>query len=125
MLADAAEEGARSFLGLVAPDIVPVERLRIPPERLAAAFRAVLERIAEPDAIMVGTITYSVADKAESLREILRESGRVQFESIFEGVSSRLEAVAIFLGLLELLRNGEAKVEQLEAFGGISVSRID
>ena len=125
LLADAAEEGARSFLGLVAPDIVPVERLRIPPERLAAAFRAVLERIAEPDTIPVGTVTFSVADKAEALRDMLRVTARMQFEAIFEGVTSRLEAVAMFLGLLELLRNGEAKVEQSEAFGGISVSRVD
>src|ERR1700682_1686218 len=45
LLAEAATDGARSFLGLVSTEVIPVERLRIPPERLAAAFRAVLERL--------------------------------------------------------------------------------
>ena len=49
LLAEAAEEGARSFLGLVAPEVIPVERLRIPPERLAAAFREVLVRLSEAE----------------------------------------------------------------------------
>ena len=47
LLVEPAEMGGRSFLGLVAPDILPLERLRIPPERLTAAFRQVLERLQE------------------------------------------------------------------------------
>ena len=124
LLSDAAEDGARSFLGLVAADVVPVERLRIPPEKLAAAFRTVLERLSEPDPLPVGAVTFSVADKTEALRAALRERTTMEFEQLFEGVASRLEAVAIFLALLELLRSGEARVEQLEAFGGISVTRV-
>jgi len=98
LLAEAAEEGARSFLGLVAPDVIPVERLRIAPERLAAAFREVLAK----------------------LRDRLR-GGRLAFEELFAAVHTRLEAVACFLALLELLRLGEVIVEQDEPFGPISV----
>jgi segregation and condensation protein A len=122
LLSDAAEEGARSFLGMVSAEVVPAERLNIAPERLAAAFRAVLERLADLDPLPVGTATFSVAEKVAGLRELLEQRGTVAFEEIFEGVESRLEAVACFLALLELLRDGLATVQQTEAFGGIRVS---
>lgn len=125
LLVDATEEGARSFLGIVASDVVPVERLRIAPERLAAAFRAVLERLAAVEPIPVGTVTFSVEDKAAALRAVLAGQRTLDFEALFADVATRLEAVAIFLGLLELLRNGEAQVQQVEAFAKITVSRVD
>jgi len=123
LLADTAEEGARSFLGLVSPDVIPVERMRIPPERLAAAFRRVLERLADEEPLPVGAITFSVAEKADELRARLR-GGVLQFEQLFAAVRTRLEAVACFLALLELLRLGEATVEQVEAFGPITVRGV-
>jgi segregation and condensation protein A len=120
LLSEAAEEGARSFLGLVAPDVIPVERLRIPPERLAAAFRDVLARLSEAEPLPMGLVTFSVEEKMAALRNRLR-GGRVAFADLFDAVSTRLEAVACFLALLELFRLGEAIVEQEEPFGPISV----
>lgn len=120
LLAEAAEEGTRSFLGLVAPEIIPVERLRIPPERLAAAFREVLARLSEVEPLPQGSVTFSVDEKIAELRERLRGGG-LAFEDLFAAVRSRLEAVACFLALLELLRLGEAIVEQDQPFGPISV----
>jgi segregation and condensation protein A len=120
LLAEAAEEGARSFLGLVAADVIPVERLRIAPERLAAAFREVVARLSEAEPLPLGAITFSVEEKLNELRDRLR-GGRLAFEELFAAVTTRLEAVACFLALLELLRLGEAIVEQDEPFGPISV----
>lgn len=122
LLAEAAEEGARSFLGMVAPDIVPVERLRIPPERLAAAFRSVLERLAEVEPLPVGMATFSVEEKMEAIDTMLRTAGRLSFDELFIGVRSRMEAIACFLALLELLKGGRADVEQDEIFGPITVT---
>jgi chromatin segregation and condensation protein Rec8/ScpA/Scc1 (kleisin family) len=104
----------------VAPDILPLERLRIPPERLTAAFRQVLERLQEEGPFPMGMVTFSVEEKAALLRAALRR-GPMQFEAIFAGVTSRLEAVACFLALLELLKLGEAAVVQSEPFGPIMV----
>lgn len=120
LLAEAADEGARSFLSLVAPEVLPVERLRIPPERLAAAFREVLARLTEAEPLPVGAVTFSVAEKVEDLQRRL-QAGPLAFEALFSGVSSRLEAVACFLALLELLRQGEADVDQEQPFGPITV----
>jgi segregation and condensation protein A len=120
LLAEAATEGARSFLGLVASEVIPVERLRIAPERLAAAFRAVLERLSDAEPLPVA-VTFSVEDKVRVLRARLN-LGPLDFEEIFAGVSTRLEAVACFLALLEMLKRGEATVEQRDAFGPITVT---
>jgi segregation and condensation protein A len=120
LLAEAATEGARSFLGLVASEVIPVERLRIAPERLAAAFRAVLERLSDAEPLPVA-VTFSVEDKVRVLRDRLN-LGPLDFEEIFAGVSTRLEAVACFLALLEMLKRGEATVEQRDAFGPITVT---
>ena len=123
LLADVAEDGARSFLGMVAADVVPVERLRIPPERLAAAFRSVLERLAAVEPIGVGIAAFSVEEMTTRLRARLAQGGRMDFDALFAEVTSRLEAVAVFLGLLELLRNGEAEVNQAGALAPIMVIR--
>lgn len=120
LLAEGAGEGARSFLSLVVPEVLPVERLRIPPERLAAAFREVLARVAEAEPLPVGAMTFSVAEKMEDLHRRLR-AGPLAFEAVFGGVSSRLEAVACFLALLELIRQGQADVDQEQPFGPIMV----
>jgi len=119
LLAEASEEGARSFLGLVSPDVIPVERLRIAPERLAAAFRDVLARLSDEEPLRAAA-TFSVEEKMSQLRERLR-GGRLAFEDLFTTVTTRLEAVACFLALLELLRLGEAIVDQGEPFGAITV----
>lgn len=121
LLAGSAEDGARSFFGLVSPEVIPVERMRIAPERLAAAFRAVLERIAEAEPFPIGAVTFSVEQKVAELVARLSE-GPLEFAELFTGVGSRLEAVACFLALLELLRRGEAVVEQTGAFSPITVT---
>ena len=125
LLSEVAEQGARSFLSLVAPDVIPVERLAIPAERLAAAFRAVLERIPEVDPLHLEATLFSVEEKLAGLRDMLRSRRTLAFDELFHDVRSRLEAVATFLALLELLRSGSARVDQNEAFGDITVSLVD
>lgn len=124
LLAPVAEDGVRSFLGVVSAEVVPAERLAIPPERLAAAFRAVLERLPEIEPYTIAQVSYSVEEKSAHLRALLTERPSLSFEEVFAGVRSRLEAVATFLALLEMVRSGEIRVDQREAFGPIRVSAV-
>jgi segregation and condensation protein A len=125
LLSEVAEQGARSFLSLVAPEVIPVERLAIPAERLAAAFRAVLERIPDLEPFQVDTALFSVEEKIAGLRDMLRTRRTLRFDELFHGVRSRLEAVATFLALLELLKSGSARVDQPQPFSDILVSLVD
>jgi len=125
LLSEVAEQGARSFLSLVAPEVIPVERLAIPAERLAAAFRAVLERIPDLEPFQVDTALFSVEEKIAGLRDMLRTRRTLRFDELFHGVRSRLEAVATFLALLELLKSGSARVDQPQPFSDILVSVVD
>ena len=65
-------------------------------------------------------VTFSVEEKGAWLLELLGR-GPIDFEAIFAEVTSRLEAVACFLALLELLKRGQAEVDQPEPFGPIRV----
>ena len=122
LLADASEQGARSFLSTVCPDVVPSERLTIAPERLLHAFRAVLERLPDVDTLEVPVTAVSVEAKTAELRELLNAHGTLRFDELFAAARSRLEAVAGFLALLELIKRGEARVDQDGTFGEITVT---
>jgi len=122
LLADASEQGARSFLSTVCPEVVPSERLTIAPERLLSAFRAVLERLPDVDTLEVPVTAVSVEAKTAELRELLTTRGTIRFDEVFAAARSRLEAVAGFLALLELIKRGEARVDQEDAFGEITVT---
>jgi segregation and condensation protein A len=63
----------------------------------------------------------SLADKLEELRHLLARQPQVNFSAVFHHARTRLEAVVIFLALLELIRIGEARVAQASAFGEITV----
>jgi segregation and condensation protein A len=117
LLADASEQGARSFLSTVCAEVVPSERLAIAPQRLLSAFRAVLERLPEPDLLELPASSVSVEQKAAERRAL-------RFDEIFAAARSRLEAVAGFLALLELIKRGEARVDQEDSFGEITVTAV-
>ena len=73
-----------------------------------------------PAPLPVGMVTFSVEEKVAWLLELLAR-GPLEFEAIFAEVTTRLEAVACFLALLELLKRGRAVVDQPEPFGPIRV----
>jgi segregation and condensation protein A len=124
LLAEASQQGALSFLGRVCPEVVPCERLAIAPERLLNAFRAVLQRLPESDTLDLPTAVVSVEEKAAELRELIWGRGTLRFEEVFAAARSRLEAVAGFLALLELVKRGEARVDQEGSFGEITVTAV-
>ena len=79
-----------------------------------------LERLQDAGPLPVGMVTFSVEEKVIWLQGLLAR-GPLEFEGIFAEVSTRLEAVACFLALLELLKRGRAVVDQPEVFGPIRV----
>jgi len=62
---------------------------------------------------MVGREPVSVKSKMQSVTNSIRLSGQVSFDDLFVGVKSRSEIVAIFLAVLELVRNNEVGFETI------------
>jgi len=82
---------------------------------LLSAFRRVLERFPEEGVHIVKVEEISVQEKMNLLLDCLRRSTRVVFQTLFEGVSSRMEFVVTFLALLELIKIRAIRATQEES----------
>ena len=63
---------------------------------------------------LVGREPVSVKSKMKSVADALRINGQVSFDDLFIGVQSRSEIVAVFLAILELVRNNEVGFEAVD-----------
>lgn len=87
-------------------------------DALTAAFEKVMKRFEDklpPSKMlfsgMVGREPVSVKSKMQSVTRALRISGQLSFDDLFTEAKSRSEIVAIFLAVLELVRNNEVGFE--------------
>ena len=113
--------GRFTFAGLLEPEVVPQPRVQVSLDALAAAFQQVLDRLPPAQDVTIDLEEVSLSDKLDVLRTMLRHQPEINFSAIFRHARSRIEAVVIFLALLELIRIGEARVAQRAAFGEITV----
>lgn len=86
---------------------------------LAEAFARISDRIAQrKDAIepelfkRIEEKYYTVEEKTADIRSYMAQKKACNFETLFIGVHSRSEAVALFMALLELVRDGYIDVER-------------
>ena len=64
---------------------------------------------------------FSVSDKIESIRSVLKERGFVSFYELFPVSVTRNELITTFQAMLELLKHQYIRVEQNELFGDITL----
>lgn len=88
---------------------------------LLSAFRRVLERFPEESVHVVKVEKISVQEKMNLLLDCLRRSTRVVFQTLFDGVSSRMDIVVTFLALLELVKIRAIRATQEESGGSIMI----
>ncbi len=88
---------------------------------LLSAFRRVLERFPEEGVHIVEVEKISVHERMNLLLDCLRRSTRVVFQTLFEGVSSRMDIVVTFLALLELIKIRAIRATQEERVGPIMI----
>lgn len=113
--------GQFTFAGLLQAEVIPQARVQVSLDALAAAFQHVLDRLPPADEVAVQFEAVSLADKLDDLRQMLRRQPMLNFTAVFRHARSRIEAVVVFLALLELIRIGEARVAQASAFSEIMV----
>lgn len=88
---------------------------------LVVAFQSVLARI-PPRPVVVTGRSWTLEEKLSVLEDRLLRGPVDLVEMLLES-EDRLEAVVIFVALLELLRRGAVAVRQRESFGSIVVER--
>lgn len=93
---------------------------------LIDAFRTALVRYKQnhPQSIGLQRLIHKVSDKMSELFAKLKEKSPLRLQWLLEG-RDRDELVAIFLGMLELVRLGAISLQQRKAFAEIVVSRTD
>ncbi|MFQ5672058.1 MAG: segregation and condensation protein A [Nitrospinales bacterium] len=88
---------------------------------LLSAFQKVLKGKSFAEDYEIKVTVISVAEKMKEILEILNASESVTFNSLFTDLSSRLEVIAAFLALLELIR---MKLIRSQQAGGFETIRI-
>lgn len=90
---------------------------------LIDAFRTALGRYrqAHPQAIELQRTTHKISDKMRELYGKVREKSPIRLQWFLEG-RDRNELIAVFLGMLELVRLGGISLQQGAIFGEILIS---
>lgn len=90
---------------------------------LITAFSTILKTVSKEAFLEVVKDEYTVEEKVHELFHLLVERPVLYFKEIFEKAKSKLEIVATFLALLELIRLKEIVVRQRQLFGEIEILR--
>jgi segregation and condensation protein A len=93
---------------------------------LIDAFRTALVRYRQnhPQAIELQRLSHKVSDKMRELYTKLREKAPLRLQWFLEG-RDRNELIAVFLGMLELVRLGGIGLQQGSNFGEILINNTD
>lgn len=78
-----------------------------------------------PAGMMVEPLRLSIHHRIARIRELTALSERVEFTSLLQEATSRVEAIVTFLAILESLKRKLIFVEQDEMFGEIYLSKRD
>lgn len=88
---------------------------------LLGALKRVIDRLPKDVAHEVTLEKVTVREKMTLLLDTLHSKGRVLFEALFDEVKSRLEVVATFLAMLELVKVRAIRIFQDEMAGPIVI----
>lgn len=91
--------------------------------QLLDAFKGVLERTNVKDWHEVTLDRISITERVSLIMEMMKDRESINFEELFSQDSSKIELIATFLAILELLRLRILRAHQGEPFGPIRVFR--
>ncbi len=90
---------------------------------LFKVFQKILARHKEEVLLEIARDDLTMADMLTRLRNMVMPAGELNLHAFFERAASRRELVLAFLSVLELVRNTEIHLIQLETFGDI-IARV-
>ena len=90
---------------------------------LITAFVKIVKNFSKEDFCQIVQDEFTVSQKIHDLYHMLVENPVIHFTAFFQKAKNRLEAITIFLALLELIRLNEIIVKQKDDFGEIVITR--
>lgn len=90
---------------------------------LITAFAKVVKNVSREEFHQVIQDEFTVSQKIHDLFHMLVETQVIYFTDLFKKTKNRLEAITIFLALLELIRLNEVTIKQEREFGDIKIVR--
>lgn len=90
---------------------------------LVSAFRKLLGRLGEEERLRFKKDNVSVAEKMAWLEELLERRESLRFDALLAGLPTRLDRIATFLAILELMRLRVLVVFQRKVFDEIRIAR--
>ncbi|MDR2562079.1 MAG: segregation/condensation protein A [Holophagales bacterium] len=97
------------------------EPIRATAMDLLGAYRDILKCLLPPPPVEVVTPPKSLEQRIAEVLELLGADSWLPFARLFAGSKNREDLVLTFLALLEIVKNGRAKLVQTEVFGEIRV----
>ena len=92
---------------------------------LITAFNDVLKRTAEEQIGEIFSDRFTVADKIDTILNVLTRKREMPFSELFQADVSRHEVICTFLALLELIRLRQVSAAQMDTFGEIKIAAVD
>jgi segregation and condensation protein A len=93
--------------------------------QLMRAFQEVMTQFEGAEVREIELEAYTIEEKIDRVRGMLESREPAMFDDLFAGVRSRLEVIVTFMALLELLKHGQARVQQEGSFGSIWIYKGD
>jgi len=93
----------------------------VPMFALVEAFQRVLDKSKVKLSHDIVADRISLSDRIGELSDLLAVRGRLQFEDLFQGVSTKFDLVVTFLALLEMTRLRMTRLFQSEPFGPLHI----
>jgi segregation and condensation protein A len=90
---------------------------------LMKAFQKIVNEFETREVSEIDPDEYTMEEKIEVIIASLAAQEMVSFVDLFDGISSRLEAIVTFMALLELIKLSRVKVRQETPFGVIWIYR--
>ena len=88
---------------------------------LMVAFKHVMKELSFRDDYDISVDEISVTGKINYIMEKLSNVTSITFDDLLRSFKSKLEAIATFLGLLELMKLNMVKIQQIKQFGPIRI----
>lgn len=90
--------------GRVPEEFVGEELLAVELFDIVTAFKKLLHRLGEEERLLLKRDDISVADKIGWLSDLIEERGSVDLVELLAGLETRIERIAVFLAVLEMIR---------------------